>query len=66
MKRFKELFAGELQHCFQFNPECVPILAAAVDPRYKELKFISGEERTQVHEALLDRVQKITFADTRK
>lgn len=59
VKRFKELIAGELHRRFQFDPECVPILAAAVDPRYKELKFISGEERTQVHEALLDRVQKL-------
>ena len=32
VKRFKELVAGELHHRFQFDPECVPILAAAVDP----------------------------------
>ena len=57
VKRFNELVAGELHHRFQF--ECVPILAAAVDPQYKEQKFINGEERTQVHEALLDRVQKL-------
>ena len=37
----------------------MPILAPFVDPRYKKLKFISGEEQTQVHEALLDRVQKL-------
>ena len=34
-------------------------MAAAVDPQYIELKFISGEERTQVHKALLDQVQKL-------
>ena len=44
VKRFKELIAGELHRRFQFDPECVPIFTAAVDPRYKELKFISGEE----------------------
>ena len=32
VKRFKELVAGELHRRFQFDPECVPILAAAVDP----------------------------------
>ena len=59
VKRFKELVAGELHCCFLFDPECVPILASAVNPRYKELKFISGEKFTHVHEALLDQVQKL-------
>ena len=43
IKHFKEVITTQLQHCFPFDPESVAVLAAAVDPRYHQLKFIASQ-----------------------
>ena len=59
VKQFKEVVAHELNRCFKFDPENVAVLAAALDPRHKDLKFLSDEECQLVHEVLLEKAQDV-------
>jgi hypothetical protein len=61
LKQFKVVVLNELIRRFKFDPENVAILASALDPRHKYLKFISEEECRLVHEVLLDKAQDIYF-----
>ena len=42
-----------------FDPENIAILAAAVDPRYKDLDFLKSEEREEVKKVLLEKIAMI-------
>ena len=54
VKRFKEVVTTELQRC---DPENVAVFATAVDPRYRQLKFFSTEQRKQMYSILQDKVE---------
>ena len=59
IKRFKETVISQLENCFSFDPENIAILAAAVDPRYKDLDFMKSEEREEVKKILLEKIAMI-------
>ena len=59
IKRFKETVISQLENCFSFDPENIAILAAAVDPRYKDLDFMKSEEREEVKKVLLEKIAMI-------
>ena len=50
---------SQLENCFSFDPENIAILAAAVDPRYKDLDFMKSEEREEVKKILLEKIAMI-------
>ena len=58
VKWFKEVVTGELLH-FPFHPESVAVLSATLDPRYHHLEFFFGQERKQVHDVILDKVEAL-------
>ena len=59
VKRFKEVVTGEVLQRFPFHPESVAVLSAALDPRYHHLDFLSDQERNQVHDVILDKVEAL-------
>ena len=50
---FKKVVAEELKRRFVYSPDSIPILSAAVDPRYSNLLFLDSEKRDAVHEELI-------------
>ena len=63
IKRFKETVISQLEYCFSFDPENITILAAAVDPRYKDLDFMKSEERKEVKNVLLAMIEESCEAE---
>ena len=59
VKWFKEVVIGEVPQRFPFHPESVAVLSAALDPRYHHLDFFSDQERNQVHDVILDKVEAL-------
>ena len=59
LKRFKETVSDELQRRFSVSPESVAVIAAAVDPRYHQLTFLSIEKKREVHHVLQDKVETL-------
>jgi len=59
INRFKETVISQLEDRFSFDPENVAILAAAVDPRYKDLNFLKNEELEEVKKVFLEKIAVI-------
>ena len=63
VKAFKENVSAEIT-C-RFIPNSInivnkpPLLAAAVDPRYKQLKFLNTTQRTCVYETIKEKISEI-------
>ena len=55
--RFKQIVTTELQRRFPFDERSVAVLAATVDPHYRQLKFFSTEQQTQAQAVLLEKVE---------
>lgn len=53
VKTFKRVVAQELRQRFIPSSDTIPILCAAVDPRYSDLLFLNAEQRVAVHEELI-------------
>ena len=68
VKRFKECVSCELKRCF--NPssldtaKSLPVLCAAIDPRYAHLKFLSTQQKQIVREELISRMEFIEIEGT--
>ena len=53
VKTFKRVVAEALRQRFMPSSDTIPILCAAVDPRYSDLVFLDEEQRVAVHEELI-------------
>ena len=59
VKQFQRKVSGELLRRFDFIPDGVPAIAAALDPRHHHLNFFSEEERSQVHDIISSKLEQL-------
>ena len=69
VKNFKETVQKELKHRFNHDnpdPTSAPVIAAALDPCYHQLKLLTSPQRLNVYEDLKERIKNIldTNAET--
>ena len=54
----KKKLTNQLNECFHLDElemDSPPVLAAALDPRFRKLSFLSNAERSEVHEILVEK-----------
>ena len=65
VKHFKNQVSQDLTERLEIDEEytasSIPFLCTAVDPRYSSLKFVTSEQRSTAHEAILQRLKESHF-----
>ena len=68
VKVFKRTVVAEIQDCFKPESpdiaDAAPVLAAALDPHYHQLKFLSAAQRSIAYTALKEKVKKLKMVQS--